>query len=115
VFRAAGDFYDYDTAARKQRRTDLAQRRHLRPAGGPGKSPDIDRNEAIKLNGDLVSVDQLTARLETLRRDRPDAAVLIRPHKELSVQKLIAVMDCLQRAKIGKVGIATQQGEGNAP
>jgi biopolymer transport protein ExbD len=94
------------------------------PSGGISGQPvdpekvqtlSIDRNEAIKLNGDLVSVDQLTARLETLRRDRPDAAVLIRPHKELSVQKLIAVMDCLQRAKIGKVGIATQQGEGNAP
>ncbi len=75
----------------------------------------IDKNEVIKLNGDPVALDALTARLGALKREKPDAAVVIRPHKELSVQKLVAVMDCLQRAQISKVGIVTQQGEGGAP
>lgn len=75
----------------------------------------IDQNEAVKLNGDLVTLEALTGRLEALRRETPDAAVVIRPHKDLSVQKLVAVMDCLQRAQISKVGIVTQQAEGGAP
>ena len=75
----------------------------------------IDKNEAVKLNGDPVAMNALTARLEALRQEKPDTAVVIRPHRDLSVQKLIAVMDCLQRARISKVGIATQQGEGGAP
>jgi biopolymer transport protein ExbD len=75
----------------------------------------IDRNEAVSLNGEAVALDQLTARLEALRRDKPDAAVVIRPHKELSVQKLVAVMDCIQRAQIAKVGIVTQPDGAAAP
>lgn len=71
----------------------------------------IDKNEVVKLNGDAVPLDALTGRLEALKRDQPDIAVVIRPHKDLAVQKLVAVMDCLQRAQIGKVGIVTQQGE----
>ncbi len=34
-------------------------------------------------------------------------AVVIRSHKELPVQKLIDVMDVVQRAKIAKVGVVT--------
>ncbi len=36
-------------------------------------------------------------------------AVVIRPHKELTVQKLVGVMDSLRAAKIAKVGIVTEQ------
>jgi biopolymer transport protein ExbD len=35
-------------------------------------------------------------------------AVVIRPDRELPVQKLVALMDALQRAEITKVGIATR-------
>jgi biopolymer transport protein ExbD len=38
----------------------------------------------------------------------PDVAVVIRPDRELPVQKLVALMDALQRAEITKVGIATR-------
>jgi biopolymer transport protein ExbD len=51
----------------------------------------------------------LTARLEALRLAKPDVAVVLRPHKELTVQQLIGVMDCLRQAKISKVGIVTEQ------
>ncbi len=93
------------------------------PTGAPGGrdvDPDklqtlsIDRGEVIKLNGEPVALDQLTARLTALRLERPDLAVVIRSHKDLTVQKLIGLMDCLKAARVAKVGIVTQPGEGEA-
>ena len=43
-----------------------------------------------------------------LKRANPDVAVVIRPDRELPVQKLVALMDALQRAEITRVGIATR-------
>jgi len=68
----------------------------------------IDRTEIIKLNNQVVDGETLTARLIELKRTNPDVAVVIRPDRELPVQKLIALMDALQRAEITKVGIATR-------
>jgi biopolymer transport protein ExbD len=68
----------------------------------------IDRTEIIKLNNQVVDGETLTARLIELKRTNPDVAVVIRPDRELPVQKLISLMDALQRAEITKVGIATR-------
>jgi biopolymer transport protein ExbD len=68
----------------------------------------IDRTERIKFNNQVVDRETLTARLIELKRTNPDVAVVIRPDRELPVQKLIALMDALQRAEITKVGIATR-------
>jgi biopolymer transport protein ExbD len=68
----------------------------------------MDREETIKLNNEVLDVETLTARLITLKQANPDVAVIIRPDRELSVQKLVTLMDALQRAEIMKVGIATQ-------
>jgi biopolymer transport protein ExbD len=68
----------------------------------------IDRNEAITLNNQVVDLDSLTAQLVELKQTNPDVAVVIRPDRELPVQKLVSLMDALQRAEITKVGIATQ-------
>jgi biopolymer transport protein ExbD len=68
----------------------------------------IDRNEAITLNNQVVDLDSLTAQLIELKQTNPDVAVVIRPDRELPVQKLVSLMDALQRAEITKVGIATQ-------
>ena len=68
----------------------------------------IDRTERIKFNNQVVDRETLTARLIELKRTNPDVAVVIRPDRELPVQKLIALMDALQRAEITKVGIATK-------
>jgi biopolymer transport protein ExbD len=68
----------------------------------------IDRSEIIKFNNQVVDGETLTARLIELKRTNPDVAVVIRPDRELPVQKLIALMDALQRAEITKVGIATR-------
>lgn len=68
----------------------------------------IDRAEVIKLNNQTVSQDSLAARLQEIRAANPEVAVVIRPDRELPVQKLVALMDSLQRAGISKVGIATK-------
>ena len=68
----------------------------------------IDRDETIRMNNEIVDADSLAARLLELKRANPDVAIVIRPDRELPVQKLVTLMDSLQRAQITKVGIATK-------
>jgi biopolymer transport protein ExbD len=67
----------------------------------------IDRQETIMLNNQVVDAGALTAQLLSLKQANPEVAVVIRPDRELPVQKLVTLMDSLQRAEITKVGIAT--------
>lgn len=68
----------------------------------------IDRSDTIRFNNQVVDLKSLTARLTGLKQTNPDVAVVIRPDRELPVQKLIALMDALKQAQITKVGIATK-------
>jgi biopolymer transport protein ExbD len=68
----------------------------------------IDRTEAIRLNNEEMDAATLAQRLVELKSANPDVAVVIRPDRELPVQKLVSLMDALQRAAITKVGIATK-------
>ena len=87
------------------------------PSSGAANSPinssqvqtlSIDRSETIRLNNQVVDSEMLTAQLAQLKQTNPDVAVVIRPDRELPVQKLITLMDALRRAQITKVGIATK-------
>lgn len=73
----------------------------------------IDKDNVWKLNEQLVSASELEMRLGELKRENPDVAIVVRPHKELAIQKFIAVMDVLQKVKIAKVGVVTQEPEGS--
>jgi biopolymer transport protein ExbD len=68
----------------------------------------IDRDEALRFNSEPVDAASLVTRLAEAKRKNPDVAVVIRPDLALPVQKLISLMDALQRAQIMKVGIATK-------
>jgi biopolymer transport protein ExbD len=68
----------------------------------------IDHNEAIRLNNQPVDLNSLGAQLIEIKRMNPEVAVVIRPDRDLPVQKLVNLMDALQRAEITKVGIATK-------
>ena len=68
----------------------------------------IDRSETIRLNNETLDTEQLAGRLTDLHKTNPDLAVVIRPDRELPVQKLVSLMDAVQRAGISKVGIATK-------
>ena len=68
----------------------------------------IDRNNVIQFNNRIVDPETLTRQLLALKETNPDVAIVIRPDRELPVQKLVSLMDTLQRAQITKVGIATK-------
>ena len=87
------------------------------PSSGAANAPvkagqvqtiSIDRRETIKINDKTVNAADLVARLTELKRANPEVAIVIRPDRELPVQKLVSLMDALQRAQITKVGIATK-------
>jgi len=69
----------------------------------------MDRNEVVRLNEEVIEPSVLESRLAQLKAEDPNVAVVIRPDRNLPVQKLVSLMDALQRAGITKVGIATQE------
>jgi len=68
----------------------------------------IDRTDAIRFNNQAVDLETLTTQLVQLKQTNPNMAIVIRPDRDLPVQKLIGVLDALQRAGITKVRIATK-------
>lgn len=75
---------------------------------GQVQTISIDRRETIRINDKPVTASDLITRLAELKRANPEVAIVIRPDRDLPVQKLISLMDALQRAQISKVGIATK-------
>jgi biopolymer transport protein ExbD len=68
----------------------------------------IDKDDVMRFNAEVVDAATLESRLEALHEEKPDVAIVVRPHKELPIQKFIDVMDILQRARISKVGVLTR-------
>ena len=64
------------------------------------------RDDRILLNTESVALGDLTARLAQLHEARPEAAVIVRSHKELTVQRIMEIMDAVKATKITKVGLA---------
>jgi biopolymer transport protein ExbD len=71
----------------------------------------IDKDDVMRMNGEIVDRETLEARLLALHAEKPEAAIVVRPHKELPIQKFIDVMDILQRVRISKVGVLTRPDE----
>lgn len=68
----------------------------------------IDKDDVMRFNEEVVDAATLESRLEALHEEKPDVAIVVRPHKELPIQRFIDVMDILQRARISKVGVLTR-------
>jgi len=68
----------------------------------------IDRSETIRFKNETMDTPTLVKRLIELKQANPEAAIVIRPDRDLPVQRLITLMDAIQRAQISKVGIATR-------
>lgn len=71
------------------------------------QSVSIDQREQISINGQLTNLETLAGQLTALKEGNPEVAVVVRAHKDLPVQKLMNVMDAVQRAQIRKVGVVT--------
>jgi len=67
----------------------------------------IDKDALVTINGDAVALDAIEPAIAALKDAKPGLAVVIRAHKELSVQKLVELMDALKRAGITKVGVVS--------
>jgi biopolymer transport protein ExbD len=68
----------------------------------------INRENELMLEQEPGTGPELEERLRTLRAADPQTAVIVRPHRDLPVQKFITVMDAIARAGITKVGVMTR-------
>lgn len=73
---------------------------------------EMDRNETVKLNGELTTLADLEAQLASLKAADPQVSVVVRPERSLEIQKFIGVMDVLKRVGIARVGVMTRPEEG---
>lgn len=69
---------------------------------------EMDRNDSIKLNGEVTSLALLPEQLAALKAQDPQVAVVVRPDRDLAIQKFIGVMDILKQVGIAKVGVMTR-------
>ncbi len=74
----------------------------------------IDRSGIITLNEQPVSVEELKAELVSIRSRQPDAAVVLRADRDLTIQVLTSLMDAVKEAGITKVGLMTRTDESPA-
>src|SRR5215510_2319396 len=71
----------------------------------------IDRNDVLKLNGQVTNRSDLEAALTALKARDPQVSVVVRPDRDLAIQKFIEVMDVLKRVGISRVGVMTRREE----
>jgi len=83
--------------------TSVAAKTKVDPAAV--QTVSIDKNKTIKLNNTEVTATQLEEQLKDLKAANPDIAVVVRPHRDLTVQELVSVMDILDRVGISRVGM----------
>ncbi len=75
------------------------------PANMEGvRTVSIHADQTITLNDEFVTTESLSAKLAAQRESQPDLGVLIRPHKELPVQKFSEVLDAVKRAGVKRIG-----------
>ena len=67
----------------------------------------VESNGRMFLNSLEVTMDLLHDKLVGLRLDDPDLNVVIRGSAKTKYQNIVAVMDALQQANVGKVNLAT--------
>ena len=68
------------------------------------RTVSIRGDEQVMLNDEPIALDELAARLASEREAQPDLGVLIRPHRELPVQRFSEVLDAVKRAGVKRIG-----------
>lgn len=76
---------------------------------------EVTRTGELRMEGNSYLPDGLESLLAARKAADPKMSVVVRPDKELPVQRFIDVMDILKRVGIGKVGVMTVPGESAAP
>jgi biopolymer transport protein ExbD len=75
---------------------------------------EMDRNDGIKLNNQITTLSDLETQLAALKASDPQVSVIVRPDRDLAIQKFVGVMDVLKRVGIGRVGVMTRPEETTA-
>ena len=68
----------------------------------------VGTNGKLFLNKEQIEISQLQQKLVDLRIDDPDLNVIIRGSGKAKYQNVVAVMDAIQQANVGKVNLATE-------
>jgi biopolymer transport protein ExbD len=68
----------------------------------------VESNGQMYLNRDAVDLPALHEKIVALRMDTPDLSVCIRGSGKTKYERIVAVMDMLQQANVGKVNLATE-------
>jgi biopolymer transport protein ExbD len=76
---------------------------------------EMDRNDGIKLNNQPTTLADLETQLAALKAADPQVSVVVRPDRDLAIQKFVSVMDVLKRVGIGRVGVMTKPEDGGTP
>jgi biopolymer transport protein ExbD len=74
------------------------------------KSISIHADQHLTLEDEEVSLAQLQARLSAMKAGQPDLSVVIRSHRDISVQRLAEVMDAAKRAGVTRLGFVSNPG-----
>jgi len=70
---------------------------------------EMDHNDGIKLNDQPTTLADLEEQLKEAKAKDPEVSVVVRPDRDLAIQKFIGIMDILKRVGIGKVGVMTRE------
>jgi biopolymer transport protein ExbD len=68
------------------------------------RTVSIHADQTITLNDQFVTAEMLAVKLAEERESQPDLGVLIRPHRDLPVQKFSEVLDAVKRAGVKRIG-----------
>jgi biopolymer transport protein ExbD len=75
------------------------------------RSVSLASDGRISLNEAVVTLPELEAQLAAARAAEPELAVLIRPHREQTVQHFSDVLDAVKRAGVKRIGFASNPKE----
>jgi biopolymer transport protein ExbD len=68
----------------------------------------VESSGQVYLGKDPIEVTSLQERIAALRLDEADLSVVIRGSAKTKYRNIVAVMDMLQQANVGKVNLATE-------
>ncbi len=72
---------------------------------------EMDRNDVVKLNKQITTLADLETQLAAQKQKDPQVSVIVRPDRDLPIQKFIGIMDILKRVGISRVGVMTREDE----
>ncbi len=82
----------------------------------PGRMPgeiilNLDKSGEVSVNGQKLTLQDVTARLERIAKQYPGQPVVIRADKTASYEKLMALIDACRAADVWNFSLATQDEE----